>query len=70
MINWLYQTGLDVIDKVKDYLSSPMLPSIVLSGDTSVERLKEIQSKGCTLLHKPVKAALLRSMLYRKLNVA
>jgi signal transduction histidine kinase len=64
------QTGLEVIESVKKYLSSPELPSIVLSGDTSPERLDEIQTKGHTLLHKPVKTALLRSMLYRKLNVS
>ena len=64
------QTGIDVIERVKRDLSLPMLPSIVLSGDTSPERLNEMQAMGHTLLHKPVKTALLKSMLYRKLNVS
>jgi signal transduction histidine kinase/CheY-like chemotaxis protein len=64
------QTGVEVIESVKKYLSSPMLPSIILSGDTSPERLDEMQALGHTLLHKPVKTALLKSMLYRKLNVS
>jgi signal transduction histidine kinase len=64
------QTGVEVIESVKKCLSSPMLPSILLSGDTSPERLDEMQAMGHTLLHKPVKTALLKSMLYRKLNVS
>ena len=63
------QTGIEVIEHVKQHLTHSDIPSIILSGDTSVERLNEIQSKGHTLLHKPVKTAMLRSMLFRKLNL-
>ncbi len=39
------------------------IPAVVLSGDTAVERLREVSAAGLTMLHKPLKAVRLRALL-------
>jgi len=41
----------------------PGLPAILISGDTSPERLREAQHAGIPMLHKPVSLALLRQAI-------
>jgi CheY-like chemotaxis protein len=39
------------------------IPALVITGDTAPDRLKEAQSSGYPLLHKPVQPAKLRNTL-------
>jgi len=46
-------TGVDAIEAVREALESEV-PGIIVTGDTSPERLKEVNDSGLSLLHKPV----------------
>jgi signal transduction histidine kinase/CheY-like chemotaxis protein len=46
-------TGGDAIHAIRDYLGVKV-PGILITGDTAPERLREAQSSGFRLLHKPV----------------
>lgn len=61
------QTGIEVIQNIRNQLQNDQLPAIVLSGDTAPERLDEVNQHGFTLLHKPIKAAQLRAAIQREL---
>jgi len=55
-------TGNQVIDAVRDYCKAP-IPAIIITGDTTPDRLREATQAGYPLLHKPVEPELLRSAL-------
>ena len=57
-------TGIDAIKQIKSVLNYSV-ESILISGDTSPEILKEIEVAGFILLHKPIKPAKLRVVLSR-----
>lgn len=46
-------TGSDAIRRVRQALASTV-PGILLTGDTSPDRLKEARQSGFLLLHKPI----------------
>ena len=46
-------TGLDAIATVRNHFGG-VIPAALLTGDTSPERLRQAESSGCPLLHKPV----------------
>jgi len=50
-----HQSGIDVIKKVQQRYN-PLLPSIIITGDTAPQQLKEVRQFGFTLLHKPITA--------------
>ncbi len=56
------KTGVQVVRKILDEAALP-IPVILVTGDTSPERLKEANESGYPLLHKPVKPAFLRNAL-------
>ncbi len=58
--------GMEVIQDILTELGSNT-HVIIISAETSPDRLKEIQETGCNLLHKPVSPALLRLTLQKKL---
>jgi DNA-binding NtrC family response regulator len=45
--------GVDAIEAVRESLDKS-IPAIIITGDTSPERLKEVKETGLQLLHKPV----------------
>ncbi|EWY40069.1 histidine kinase [Skermanella stibiiresistens SB22] len=47
-------TGAEVIDLVRQHHPHSEIAGIVMTGDTSPERLIEVQKAQCRLLHKPV----------------
>ena len=59
-------TGAQAIEQVCDELNCH-IASIVVTGDTSPERLKNLTDSGYTVLHKPVSPARLRSAIQRQL---
>lgn len=39
------------------------MPGLIVTGDTSPERIKEVEASGFRILHKPVRAERLKSMI-------
>ncbi len=55
-------TGLMVMDMVRRRLSRDV-PGVLLTGDTSADRLREAAGAQCALLHKPIQPNRLRDTL-------
>ncbi|MCM8737155.1 PAS domain S-box protein [Azospirillum sp. A1-3] len=55
-------TGLMVMDMVRRRLSRDV-PGVLLTGDTSADRLREAAGAQCALLHKPIQPARLQDTL-------
>ena len=57
-----HESGIDTVRRLRERLGS--VPALLVSGDTAPERLREAQSSGLPLLHKPVSAdKLMEAML-------
>lgn len=56
------RTGLEAIEQLRSAFGNP-IPALLISGDTSPERLREVSASGHCLLHKPVAPATLRATL-------
>lgn len=59
-------TGRQALDAVRAYLGR-RVPAIIMTGDTSPQRLRDAQSTDALLLHKPVSALQLRAALVQVL---
>jgi len=55
-------TGFEAIDRLRGVLGA-RFPALLISGDTTPERLREASASGHLLLHKPVAPAILRATL-------
>lgn len=55
-------TGIDAIRTLCGYLGHAV-PSIIITGDTSPSRLKEVSASGSRILHKPISEAELRQAI-------
>lgn len=55
-------TGGDVISQLRSHLGTP-LPSIIITGDTDPQRIREAAGHTATLLHKPMSAHTLRDAI-------
>ena len=60
------KTGVDAIRDIIDAQGAE-IPAILMTGDTDPERLREAQSSGYHLLHKPVSPVTMRGLII-KLN--
>ena len=72
IVDWrlpAHQTGGDVIRALREQIAGTW-PTIVITGDTAPDRLREAAASGATLLHKPIDAQLLRDILSRLLGPA
>ncbi|GAB3364621.1 MULTISPECIES: hybrid sensor histidine kinase/response regulator [Giesbergeria] len=47
------ETGKDVLEQLRNHWGQPV-PAIIMTGDTSPQRLRDAQSTAALLLHKPV----------------
>ena len=61
------KTGIDAIERLRSALGAA-IPAFLISGDTSLERLRDARVSGYHLLHKPVPPMTLRAMLNRLLK--
>ena len=59
-------TGKEVAKTVRDKLGAD-LPVIIITGDTAAERIRDAQSTGALLLHKPASTSQLNSLMARLL---
>ncbi|KAA0594059.1 PAS domain S-box-containing protein [Azospirillum lipoferum] len=62
-------TGLMVMDMVRRRLSRDV-PGVLLTGDTSADRLREAAGAQCALLHKPIQPSRLQDTLASALNLS
>lgn len=58
------KTGVDVIESVRRAVGTAV-PALIVTGDTDPQRIREAQSSGHTLMHKPVQPGKLRAYLRR-----
>lgn len=63
------KTGAEAILRVHDFLKREVC-AVIITGDTSENRLKEATRNGFYLLHKPVSPARLRTVLIKSLQKA
>jgi len=61
------ESGLDAVSDVRQSLQRS-LPTLLVTGDTGAERLREAHESGYALLHKPVAPVQLRQAIYRLLT--
>ncbi|MDH5425329.1 MAG: hybrid sensor histidine kinase/response regulator [Gammaproteobacteria bacterium] len=62
------ETGIDVIRKVHQLYQGHKIPAIIITGDTEPSRIKEAESSGYRILHKPVLPDELRLLLSEHLT--
>ncbi len=62
-------TGVEAINAFNQY-SGYSLPSILITGDTSPERMQKISSHGLPVLHKPIKEPQLKVIIGRLLRIS
>ena len=55
-----HETGIHVIERLREEYNDPDLPALLVSGDTDPARLAEAAARGIPLLHKPVQVLALR----------
>ena len=55
-----HETGIHVIERLREEYNDPDLPALLVSGDTDPARLSEAAARGVPLLHKPVQVQALR----------
>ena len=60
-------SGMHIIDALKNKPDFPTVPVIILSGDTTSSCIDEVTRRGFSILLKPVKPAHLRSAVQREL---
>ena len=58
------KTGIDAIEQISAEFGAS-IPAILISGDTSPERLRDAQDRGYILLHKPVEPMRLRAVMHQ-----
>jgi signal transduction histidine kinase len=61
------KTGIEVIEQLRAAFTAP-IPAFLISGDITPETLRGARARGYYLLHKPVAAMTLRSMVHRYLK--
>jgi CheY-like chemotaxis protein len=55
-------TGLDAIQSLSDAIGNTV-PAIIITGDTSPARLRDVNASGALLLHKPIEVDELRDAI-------
>lgn len=56
------RTGIEALDAVQSHLGQ-RIPAVIITGDTAVDELREVDQSGYQVLHKPVPPARLRAFL-------
>lgn len=57
------QTGVDAINAIHHFYQDNKIPAIIVTGDTSPERIKQVEDSGFVVLHKPVPGGKLRATM-------
>ena len=64
-----HETGIHVIERLREEYNDPDLPALLVSGDTDPARLSEAAARRVPLLHKPVQVQALRERVAGLLQV-
>ena len=56
------RTGAQAINRIWE-LFSHKIPSIIITGDTAPERIREAEAHGLTILHKPMQPARMKAVI-------
>ncbi len=64
------ENGAQAIHAVRSFINNVQIPAIIITGDTSPQRIKESKASGFPLLHKPVRPAKLKALLNQLLQTA
>lgn len=62
------KTGIEAIEDILALYQDNDIPAFLLSGDIAAQHLSHVKEQGYQLLHKPIKAPQLRSILQRALS--
>ncbi len=62
-----HQTGADAIAQIYQCCNKE-IPAILITGDTSADRLSEANASGYRLLHKPISPSQLRTSIYQEVS--
>lgn len=65
-----HETGIHVIDRLREEYNEPDLPALLVSGDTDPARLAEAAARRIPLVHKPVSVQALRERVAALLRPA
>ena len=57
------ERGTDVIRRIQDKFPDTAIPAIIITGDTSPDRIKEAEASGYKIIHKPVSPDKLRGLI-------
>ncbi len=60
-------TGVDVVARVRAHYGID-IPAVIVTGDTAIKRLQDVDASGIEILHKPVAPARLRTLLQHLLS--
>ena len=64
-------TGVQAVQALSErYQGRARIPAVIVTGDSDPARLRDAQSSGLSLLHKPVKEARLRAAIEDQLRIA
>lgn len=63
------RTGTEAVAHIRDHYAVA-IPSIIITGDTAPERLREAEASGFSILHKPIQPPQLREALRETLEYA
>ena len=62
------ETGIELIKQIRQQ-QEYAIPAVIITGDTAPERLKEAQESGLIIIHKPIKAAVLRRVMKQAFSI-
>jgi len=65
-----HETGIHVIERLREEYNDPDLAALLVSGDTDPARLAEAAARGIPLLHKPVQVQALRERVTAMLRAS
>jgi signal transduction histidine kinase/CheY-like chemotaxis protein len=63
-----HDTGVDLIEALREEYNDPDLPALLVSGDTDPKRLVDAAAHGIPLLHKPIEVDVLRAWVDKLLT--
>ncbi|CAG9252860.1 Histidine kinase [Paraburkholderia unamae] len=63
-----HETGVHLIEALRDEYNDPDLPALLVSGDTDPNRLVDAAAHGIPLLHKPIEVDVLREWVRKLLT--
>lgn len=61
------ETGLDVIEKICEFMNAD-IPSIIVTGEVNLDEIKQAQRKNVVIVQKPISSAVLMPLILERIN--